>query len=444
MVNLILILMAFFLVLLNGFFVAAEFGMVKLRHTRVAAIKTKYGFRGRILSHVHHNLDAYLSACQLGITLTSLGLGWIGEPALARLLEPMLSYWKMFSRELTLLLSFLIAFSFLSFLHIVVGELVPKSLAIRQSERVSLWTATPLYFFYWAMYPAIWVLNACASAILKAARLDELPQSETGYSPDEIKLILSASHLHGQITPQEIKMLKHTLEFNDLKVVDVMRPFDEMVTLDAELTIDEAIKLAMVHRYSRYPIYFKKNTNIIGIVHVKDLLQASHQNRHSEKLQLIMRPILKVSRRLRAISLLNKLQEGMPHFALIYSGRESPIGFVTLDHLFQVLVGRVRDEFHNTDEAWTVAVDGAFMMSGSSPLYVVERALDIEIEVDDEEEPIDTIYGLILTHLGRLPTEGERIEFKQFDAVVTSVSGYKIKRVAVYPKKIADAGVHKE
>jgi len=436
MINLFLILLALLLVLLNGFFVAAEFGMVKLRHTRIAAIKKQYGLRGRILGDVHQNLDAYLSACQLGITLASLGLGWIGEPAIAALLEPLLGYGGQLAQEMVVVLSFLIAFSVLSFLHIVLGELVPKSLAIRQSERISLWTATPLYVFYWVMFPAIWLLNACANFVLKLTKINDSSHSEQAYTPEEIKLILNSSHIHEKVTKQEIDMLKHTLQFAELKVVDVMRPFDDMQSLSAQFSIDTAIQQAIQLQYSRYPVYQQSSSDINGIVHVKDLLIALHQGKQADRVSSIMRPVLKVSWHLPVLKLLNQLQKGMPHFAVVYSNTEMPVGFVTLDNLFQVLIGRVRDEFHKTGEAWTKADDGAFIMNGNASLYVLERALEIEIEKDNNDEPVDTIYGLILTKLGRLPQQGERIEFDAFSLVVMDVKGYKIKQVAIYPRNV--------
>ncbi len=172
MIQVVALIGALFLVALNGFFVAAEFGLVKLRQTRVQSLAAKHGMRGRLLAKVHGRLDAYLSACQLGITLASLGLGWIGEPAFAELLTPVFSLLGVESEKLIHGISLFFAFSCISFLHIVVGELAPKSLAIREAEKVSLWAATPLYGFYWAMYPAIWVLNTSANAVLKLAGLD--------------------------------------------------------------------------------------------------------------------------------------------------------------------------------------------------------------------------------------------------------------------------------
>ncbi|MER2626926.1 MAG: CNNM domain-containing protein, partial [Accumulibacter sp.] len=194
MENFLWVVAALLLVALNGFFVAAEFGLVKLRQTRVRSIAKLHGWRGRILSTVHSHLDAYLSACQLGITLASLGLGWIGEPAFARLLEPVFGWLNVTSPELIHVVSVIFAFSVITFLHIVVGELAPKSLAIRRPEWISIWTATPLYSFYWLMYPAIWLLNASAIGVLRLAGLDGGHGHETSYSAEEIKLIVRGSH----------------------------------------------------------------------------------------------------------------------------------------------------------------------------------------------------------------------------------------------------------
>src|SRR3990167_7145338 len=192
--TLFLVFLGLLLVLLNAFFVSAEFGMVKLRHTRVATIKRMYGLRGKILAQVHKHLDAYLSACQLGITLASLGLGWVGEPAFAHLLEPLLAAIGIESPKLVHGIAFFTAFAIISYLHIVVGELAPKSWAIRKPELLSLWTAVPLYLFYWAMYPAIFLLNASANAILRIAGQGEPgPHHEHHYSRDELKLILHSS-----------------------------------------------------------------------------------------------------------------------------------------------------------------------------------------------------------------------------------------------------------
>jgi CBS domain containing-hemolysin-like protein len=431
MLNIAYIFIAFGLVLLNAFFVAAEFGMVKLRQTRIEAIEEQYGLRGKILARVHKNLDAYLSACQLGITLASLGLGWIGEPAFSRLLEPLFHYLGISSQHTIEFLSFFIAFSIISFLHIVVGELMPKSIAIRQSERVSVWTALPLYTFYWLMYPAISLLNACSNYLLKIMHLNKSHKGEHFYSTDEIKLILGSSFLHGELTKDETDILEHTLDFADLQVTAVMRPIEEMVTLDITQTIQQSLATITENRYSRYPVIDNTLDNIIGIVHIKDFVGTLYEKQAITSINSLIRPILKVSSHVPATDLLRKFREGMPHFAIVYRGPETPIGFVTLDNILHILVGKIKDEFHKTKDDWVAISEHEFSFKGNSSLYTVERALDIDIFSEDD---VTTLGGLILNQLGALPKVNQRIEFEEFTAEVEKMHGPRILKVRIYKK----------
>lgn len=433
MTHLFLMVLAFLLVLLNAFFVAAEFGMVRLRQTRVAMLKKSHGLENRILSYVHTHLDAYLSACQLGITFASLGLGWVGEPAFAHLLEPVFHLIGIGSAETIKIISFFFAFSVISFLHIVVGELMPKSLAIRQSEMVSLWTAVPLYGFYWLMYPAIWLLNTCSNFFLKLTGLDKTHRSEHFYSTDEIKLVLSSSHLHGELTREEFDMLEHTLEFTDLRVTEVMRPYSEMVMLNISQSIEVLMKLMMENRYSRYPIYDPDKKEIIGIIHVKDLFSTIYQKGKIDNIRELIRPILKVSSRLPALDVLRKFREGMPHFALIYSKPENYVGFVTLDNLLHVLIGRIKDEFHKTKEDWIMNSDGTITAKGSCTLYSLEQALDRDIEIEDET--LETLDNLILKKLGHAATINDEIQFDIFSVKIIEVGGAHVVKAVIIPKK---------
>lgn len=432
MLTFLWITLAFLLVLLNAFFVAAEFGMVKLRNTRVQAIHSTYGFRGRILLQVHKKLDAYLSACQLGITLASLGLGWIGEPAFAYLVTPALQSLGIFSTEVTHLLSFIFAFSTISFLHIVVGELMPKSLAIRRSEAISVWTAVPLYGFYWIMYPAIWCLNSCANFLLRVLKLDAGHHKEQSYSSEEIKFILSASHLYGELTKEEMEILEHTLDLADLRVTEIMRSRQDMIALDCEEPTEALVKTMMEYRYSRYPLYEGDPDNIIGIVHVKDLFLQWYQQKEIRNLKEFMRPVLRVSNRLPALEVLQKFRGGLPHFALVYSDNDTLMGFVTLDNLLHVLIGRIKDEFHRTQDDWIKMPDGSFLMKGDCALYSLERAL--EKDIFDENEEADTIAGLIFSHLDALPQEGQRVELPYFDVKIETMQGTRIMQVRLWLK----------
>jgi CBS domain containing-hemolysin-like protein len=437
--NVLLILIAFALVLLNGFFVAAEFAIVKLRGTQIEAIQAVYGIRGQILAKIHRHLDAYLSACQVGITLASLGLGWIGEPAFAEIFGPLLHILGIFSKTTVEVIAFATAFFLISFLHIVVGELAPKSMAIRRTEATSLWSAIPLYSFYWLMYPLIWLLNKCANLILHAFGIDLLHQTDGHYSPEEIRLILSSSHLHGRFADEESDMLKQVLEFTERKVVDLMRPLEEMIALDLKKSLQVNLQIITHHRFSRYPVFEENINQIKGLIHVKDLFAASNEKQPIRNLQMIVRPILNIWAELPALELLRRFRAGYAHFAVVHSDRGAVIGFVTLDNLLGLLLGKIRDEFHKTHVDWLMHKQGTLLMKGATPLYILETFLDVELE--DHDETVNTIGGLLMSKLGRLPQVGERITFDEFDVVVNKMRGPQILQVEIYPKKAFDSNV---
>lgn len=427
--NALLLLVALLLVVLNGFFVASEFGLVKLRQTRVKAIAKAHGLRGRILMKVHAQLDAYLSACQLGITLASLGLGWIGEPAFAELLLPVLTAVGIDSPELGHGISFFFAFFTISFLHIVVGELAPKSVAIRQPEAIGLWTAAPLYAFYWLMYPAIWILNTSANKVLHCVGLHGAPDHEATYSADELKLILRSSRASNALTRDEWNVLAHTLDFGELEVADLMRPFNEVAALSATNTLDENLDIVARHRYSRYP-YLDVDGNVLGIIHLKSLFLAQARNSRVLDLDDFVTPIKLIAPEQPATELLRSFRQGAPHFAVVGRKGLPPVGFITLDNLLGALVGEIRDEFRQSQNDWAWLDDGTLIGKGSLPIFTLERALGLELNIGTA----DSVGGLIMEKLGNLPKEGDKVAFDQFDVVIKKMNGPRIVLLRVHPK----------
>jgi len=427
-----LVILAFAFVLLNGFFVAAEFAMVKLRATQVHALEDTRGWRGRILARVHTHLDAYLSACQLGITLASLGLGWLGEPAFAGIIRPILETVGVTSPKIMEFVTIAIAFSIISFLHIVVGELMPKSMAIRQAEAMSLWTAIPLYMFYWMMYPAIYLLNLSANTLLRWFKLGVAHHAEGAYTSEEIKLILKSSHMHGGISPTEAKMLKHTLDFADLEVTDVMRPAAELIGLDIDAPLKENLDIIVHNRYSRYPVYQGEFDQMIGIVHTKDLFALSQKSPEGIDLHKLLRPVLKVGPESSVLDIFQRFRKGAPHLALIYR-RGRVVGFLTLDNLLQVLIGRIKDEFHLTNEDWQKTPEGAYIVKGHASIYVLEQLLDIDLS---EDYDASTVSGLILQKLEHFPKKGEEVVFERFKLIVQKIQGPRIEEVQVVPLQL--------
>lgn len=439
MTNLFQIIVAVLLVALNGFFVAAEFGLVKLRQTRIREIARTRGWRGRILEKVHAKLDAYLSACQLGITLASLGLGWIGEPAFASLLEPVFGRFGITSPELIHGISFACAFTIISFLHIVVGELAPKSMAIRNPEQTGLLSAVPLYGFYWLMYPAIWLLNSSANLVLRLFGLAKIHGHDAHYSADELKLILRTNDPDDRFTRDEWNTLAKTLDFSELEVSDLMRPIHEIVALHRSKSLQANLKTVSDKRFSRYPYFDTNNIDVLGVIHLKDLFFAQQEGKTIDDLNIYLRPVQYISPDTSALEVFRHFRMGAGHFAIIGQKGQKPQGFITLDNLLSAMVGEIRDEFRQTNNDWTRLDDGTLIVKGSLPIFSLERILGIDIENEELElEDEVSIGGLIMSKLQDIPVEGQKIEFNQFDIVVKKMNGPRTLFVQVYPDKISN------
>jgi CBS domain containing-hemolysin-like protein len=437
--NLLLIIIALLLVALNGFFVASEFGLVKLRQTRIQQIAKTRGLRGRILAIVHSKLDAYLSACQLGITLASLGLGWIGEPAFAGILEPALGKLGVTSPELIHGISFACAFSIISFLHIVVGELAPKSMAIRNPEQIGLWSAIPLYSFYWLMYPAIWLLSSSSNLVLRLFGLVNVHGHDAHYSADELKLILRGNDQDDRFTRDEWNVMAKTLDFSALEVSDLMRPINEIIALYRSKSLQENLKTVYDNRFSRYPYFDTNSVDVLGVIHLKDLFFAKQNDKKIEDLHQYLRPIQYISPDTPALELFRYFRMGAAHFAVIGQKGQKPQGFITLDNLLSAMVGEIRDEFRQNNNDWSRLDDGTLIVKGSLPIFSLERILGIDIENEELElEDEVSIGGLIMSKLQDIPVEGQKIEFNQFDIVVKEMNGPSTLFVQIYPNKTSE------
>ena len=420
-----LVLFALFLVLLNGFFVAAEFAIVKLRATKVDALAEKNGWRGHILRTVHNQLDAYLSACQLGITLASLGLGWVGEPAFAHLLEPLLAGIGIESPKLIHGIAFFTAFFIISYLHIVVGELAPKSWAIRKPELLSLWTAAPLYLFYWAMYPAIFLLNASANAILRVAGQGEPgPHHEHHYSRDELKLILHSSRASDP-SDQDMRVLASAVEMGELEVVDWANSREDLVSLPLTAALDEVFSVFRRHKYSRYPIYDDISGEYVGVLHIKDLLlhlSLLEMLPSALKLADLMHPVERVGRHMPLSSLLEQFRMGGSHFALVEEADGKVIGYLTMEDVLEALVGDIQDEHRKAERGILAYQPGKLLVRGDTPLAKVERLLGVDLDHVEAE----TLAGLIYDTLKRMPEEEEVLEVDGLRIIVKKMKGPKI------------------
>jgi CBS domain containing-hemolysin-like protein len=415
------------LVLLNGFFVAAEFAIVKLRRTQADELARTEGLRGRVLLTVRSHLDAYLSACQLGITLASLGLGWIGEPAFARLLEPLLDAIGITDPKLVQSISFGFAFGLISFLHIVLGELAPKSLAIRRAESVSLNAALPLYAFYWVMYPFIWLLNGAANLILRRMGIELANEGDEAHSVDELRTVLRASHRHGEVGEVEAQIAARGLDLGELIVGDVMRPLGNLVWIDAGAGIDEVLAEVRSTRFTRYPVRDPQTGRFVGLLHIKDLITAPERLRDIGSLRKYLRPLPHMKEDDRLEDVLAAFRRGDPHFGIVTDILETETGYLTFEDIVESLFGPVEDEFAKTSPSWHREDDGSLV--GEASLSIL--SLESELGVVAPPVEANSVGGLVIETLGRIPNGGERVAWPELEIEVIAVHGPRIEQVRV-------------
>jgi CBS domain containing-hemolysin-like protein len=427
--SLLLAIAGFVLVLLNGFFVAAEFAIVKLRLTQADELARTRGLRGRVLLSVRRKLDAYLSACQLGITLASLGLGWIGEPAFARLLEPALAMAGVDDPQVLHSIAFAVAFTFISFLHIVLGELAPKSLAIRKAENVALRTALPLYLFHWVMYPFIYVLNGAANAIVRRMGVELATEGDAVHSAEELRSVLLASHTHGELGPVEARLLVHGLELGELLVGDVMRPLADLEWIAIDQPIEEVLAEVRTSRYTRYPVRDPDTGRFVGLLHIKDLLTRDERLRDIQDLHPYLRKLPRIEEEASLSLLIGEFRKGAPHLAIVTDNLGNEIGFVTFELVIEALLGPVQDEFTKAEPRWVRADDGSLTGPGSLSLFSLEDALGRPVPVVEA----NSVAGLLIEQLGRIPNPGETVRFPGFEIDVVSVVGPRVENVRVRP-----------
>ena len=285
--------------------------------------------------------------------------------------------------------------------------------------------------FYWAMFPAIWVLNKSSNLVIGLLKLKTKAGHESHYSTEELKLILRSSRPTDEFSNEEWKILAQAIDFRELEVSDLMHPFNEVVALLEHESFYESVDRIVQHRFSRYPI-LDQDGIVTGIVHIKDIFVAVRKNPAFEDMNSLAKPAQFIAPNTNATDLFRRLQKGAPHFTIVGFENEPPIGFITLDNLLSALVGDIRDEFKQANSQWTKLDDGSLLGKGSLPLNTLERTLGIDIESDDA----DSIAGLILWALEDLPKEGQRIPFKAFDVVVKKMIGPRILLVRVYPKSL--------
>lgn len=416
---------ALLLVLFNGFFVVAEFALVKVRKTRLAELSEGGSRQASVALEVTSKLDAYLSACQLGITLASLGLGWLGEPAIATLLRPFFKNVLGWDEVLIHTISAGIAFLIITFLHIVLGELVPKSLAIQKAETMALKTAGLLKAFYKFFYPVIRALNGLANLTLKLWGIHSANEADLAHSEEELRMLVDASQRYGILDKMEGKLLDNVFEFSDRVVSDVMVPRQDMVCLFAQDPIEEVINIVKKYGHTRYPLCDDDKDNVIGLVHMRDLMCLGEAPEITDISQ-VKRDILIVPEGMPISHLVQKMRVQRTHLAVVVDEFGGTAGMVTIEDLIEELVGEIYDEFENNEPSEIMKVaEGEYLINGRVLLEDVSELLGVELE----EETVSTIGGYVFNRLGRKPVKGDIIKFDGHLFTVVEVVGFRITQV---------------
>lgn len=416
-----------FFVFLNGFFVAAEFALVKVRTSQLDEEILK-GRRGAVRARgLVADLNRYLSAGQLGITLASLALGFLGEGFVARLIQPLFTVWNIdLSEGWVRGISIGIAYSAVTFLHITLGEQVPKTLAIRKALGTAQFSSGPLYFFAVAFKPFIWLLNVCSEKMLKwIFKIDPIDEHGNVHSSDELALLVTESGERSEVTMTERDILINALELNDLVVRDIMTPRSEVVCLDIEDSFEENLKKAVESEHTRYPLVDGHLDTTLGFVHIKDMMKLIGEDEKPSLLD-IKREILEVPEMMVADVFLRFLLKKRGHLALVVDEFGGAVGMVTLDNVMEELVGEIFDEFDTHETRMIQEVrEGVYVVEGSFRLHDLEDEIGLEIESPD----VSTLGGYVTQAIGHLPKVGEKAQFQGFEATVLKTNGRRVFQV---------------
>lgn len=424
------ILVIMFFVLLNGFFVASEFAIVKVRESQIEAA-IEQGVRGaKAARHATKHLDAYLSATQLGITLCSIALGMLGEPFVAGLAQPMLFKAGVTSPVVVHGVSIGIAYALITFLHVVIGELMPKTLAIQKSLTTTLVTAPILRMFYVVLKPGIWLLNGTAAWLLRVVfRMEPVSEGELAHSEEELRHIVAESQKSKRVTETEKDILLNALALNDRCVRDVMTPRNQVISLDLDESFEANWRIAVDSKHTRFPLVEGHLDHSVGVIHIKDLLPLV--GKPNPDLRKIRRELVPVPELMPIDKLLRMFLDRHLHIALVIDEFGGAVGIVTLDNVLEEIVGDIQDEFDFEKPEFRPISKDEFEVDGTLNLYELRDHAEIDLESDD----VTTIGGYVTHMLGHLPKPGESVEIGEYKVLVTKVDQRRVlqllfKRVA--------------
>ena len=420
------LLLVIFLIAMNGFFVAAEFACVKIRPSRLETLIQEGSRQAKYAKKLTDHLDASLSVTQLGITLASLGLGWVGEPAVATLILP-ITHAIGLDDVIGHTIALALAFSIITGLHIVLGELTPKTMAIQNVEKIMLSVALPMLVFHRVMYPFVWLLNHVANWVAHRMGFHTASEGDDAHTEEEIRLLMEESHRQGLIDDTEVDFVDNVFDFTDLNVREIMTPRTDMVCLYIEDTMDENLHIILEEQLTRYPICHEDKDHIVGFLHVKDLMRVMAEGR-KPNLRRLARKALIVPESMDVSVLLKTMQKQRSQMAIVVDEYGGTAGMVTIEDIVEEIVGDIQDEFD--EERPTAERRGKRIFSVDAKMLLEE--LEDILEIDIEDEDVDTVGGWLYDQIGQAPRVGQMAASGGNLFYVEEVDGVRITRVLIH------------
>ena len=417
----------------NAFFVASEFALVSVRHTRISQLANEGNKTAKATEKALSNLDRYIAATQLGITIASIGLGWVGEATLARLIEPLFEFLPIVSKGIaTHSVSVAIAFTLITFMHVVIGELMPKSIALQHPEKIALAITRPLVFVAKALSPFIFLLNGFGNYMLKLINVEPAKQHTNVHSEEEIDMIIEESYKGGVLNETENFLLKNTLKFTDLNAKQIMIPRCDVISVPVDIEIEELTNLILDNQYTRYPVFEDSIDNILGILHVKDLYSCKMKNQEFRIRDILRQPMM-VTETMTTDTLLQNFKKNKTEIAIVIDEFGGMSGIISLEDVLEEIFGDVQDEFDEEEKDVKKLEDNKFIVNG---LYRVDEFFEF-FDICKEEEEVETIGGYVQKLLCRLAKVNDEVQFDNLKIKVIELKGRRIKKllVQVEPKQ---------
>lgn len=422
------------LIIATAFFVATEFAIVKIRPSLVDQMVQEKRKNALAVKKVIQNLDGYLSACQLGITITALGLGWLGEPTVERLLDPLLAPLN-WPGEAVSFVSFLIAFISVTYLHVVLGELAPKTVAIQKAEWISLVTARPIIFFYKIMYPFIWLLNGSANGIVRLFGMKPAKEHEEAHSEEELRIILTESYEGGKINKTEYGYVERIFAFDDLLAKEIMVPRTDMVCLSLDKPLEENLRIIKEEQYTRFPVMKENKDYIVGMINTKRFF-LSRDDQPDLALEDMLQPVITVSEAMPIKHLLKKMQKERAHMAVLADEYGGTSGMITIEDILEEIVGDIRDEFDADEKTEIERIDDHHLIvDGKVTITHINDLLNTEIETEN----LDTIGGWLYGQNTELK-KGEEWRYHNLTFIIREKEKHRIRKVEIikHPEEAPD------